>query len=408
MTSTDSTRLQRKALVAIVLNAMFGMAEALCSVFISVYLWINSHDFNVVFRYYTAVYAVTPLLFILAGWYSQARERLHVYRLGLVLHAAFYATLLFLRERCPEYPVALGILLGTTWGVFWAGSNVFNFDVTPQGRRDYYFGLLSAVGGIVSLIAPVTSGILIRFAPTAHQGYHILFAVVILLYSACFVLSFLLPRDSEPRPFHIKRALFPGKDQRDWQMMMIASISLAGSFSIFPFLLSLLMYVRTGSELSVGGYASFQALASIIVSYWVGHTVGARTRRLYMRWGVTTLLAAGALMLFPINLVTLFLFGLLRSISGPMFGVPYSGLRMDIIHDSAENPSQRIEYIAAWEVPLAIGRVISMGLMMALITWMPNNELPLRIMLFLLCAIRIITYQCVIRTSQLRRQNAEV
>lgn len=402
MSGTHSTRLQRKAKVAIALNALFGMAEALCSVFLGVYLWINSHDFNIVFKYYLAIYAVTPILFFVAGWYSQARDRLHVYRAGLVMHAVFYATLLHLRERSPEHAVALGILLGATWGVFWAGANVFNFDVTPYGRRDYYFGLLSAVGGIVSLIAPIVSGLLIRSARTPHEGYHLLFGIVLILYMGCFVLSFLLPRDSEPRPFHIRRALFPGKDQRDWQWTMITSATLAGSFSIFPFLLSLLMYVRTGSELSVGGYASFQALASVAVSYWVAKTVSTRTRRAYMRWGVITLLLAGVTMLFPIGLATLFLFGLLRSISGPMFGIPYSGLRMDIIQDCAEEPAQRIEYITAWEIPLALGRIISMTIMMSLVAILPHSEIALRAMLFLLCAIRIVTYQCVIRVSHLR------
>ncbi len=403
MSAADSPpRLQRKAKVAIALNALFGMAEALCSVFVSVYLWINSHDFNIVFKYYLAVYAVTPVLFVLAGWYSKARDRLHAYRMGLAMHAVFYAVLLHLRERSPDHAVVLGALLGATWGVFWAGANVFNFDVTPYGRRDYYFGMLSAVSGVVSLMAPVVSGFLIHFAPTPHAGYHLLFGIVILLYMACFGLSFLLPRDSEPRPFRIMRALFPGKDQRDWQWIMWASLSLAGSFSIFPFLLSLLMYVRTGSELGVGGFASFQALASVAVSYWVGRTVTARTRRAYMRRGVAMLMMAGAMMLFPVNIVTLSLFGLFRSISGPLFGVPYSSLRMDVIQDCAEEPSQRIEYITAWEIPLAVGRIVSMTLAMALIAWIPHSEIPLRIILFLLCAIRLVTYQCVIRISHLR------
>jgi len=75
---------------------------------------------------------------------------------------------------------------------------------------------------------------------------------------------------------------------------------------------------------------------------------------------------------------------------------------MDVIQDCAEEPSQRIEYITAWEIPLAVGRIVSMTLAMALIAWIPHSEIPLRIILFLLCAIRLVTYQCVIRISHLR------
>ncbi len=181
------------------------------------------------------------------------------------------------------------------------------------------------------------------------------------------------------------------------------SASLAGSFNIFPFLLGLLMYMETESELTVGGYASFQALAAVIVAYLTGRVVSARNRRVFMQWGVGTLVAAGIIMLvFPLGVVTLMLFGLLRSISGPLFGVPHQSLNLDIIAHSCEEPSQRIEYLAAWEVPLALGRVAMMLLIWGLYTAMGGNEFALRLMLFVLCAIRLVSYQLVTRTSPMQ------
>lgn len=400
----NERRLSAHAWVALILSALYSAAEALCSVFVSVYLWINSQDFLTVCWYHVTLYFVTPVFFLLAGWYSQARDRLHVYRLGLILHAVFYATLLTLAERSAQRPALLGALLGVTWGVYWAGANVFNFDVTTRGKREYYIGVLTAVTGFVSLLSPLLGGLLIRYARTPRQGYHTIFAVVLILYMISFAVSFLMPSDNIRRPYRIFRALFPRKDQRDWQLMMLASASLAGSFNIFPFLLGLLMYLRTGSELSVGGYASFQALASVVAAYFVGRLISPRTRRAYMRWGVITLLAADSLMLFDITFTTLFLFGLLRSVSGPLFGVPYGALRYDVIHDCAEEPAQRIEYIAAWEVPLAVGRVLMMLVMMALYGYWRGNELALRIILFAICALRILTYQLTVHTKVVSSQ----
>lgn len=400
--SMKERRLEFTAWVALTLSALYSAAEALCSIFVSVYLWINSQDFLVVCRYHATLYFVTPIFFLLAGWYSQARDRSHVYRLGLVLHAVFYATLLSLGEHSAEYPIFLGAMLGMTWGIYWAGANTFNFDVTRQGKREYFIGLVSSVGGVVSLLSPIVSGIIIRYASTPRAGYHTIFTLVIFLYIVSFILSFLMPPDNVRRPYRILRALFPRKDQRDWQLMMLASASMAGSFNIFPFVLGLLMYMRTGDELSVGGYASFQALASVIVAFFVGRTVTPRTRRGFMRWGVLMLLAAGAVMVFQVSIATLFLFGLLRSVSGPLFGIPYGGLRYDIIAESAEDPAERIEYIAAWEVPLAIGRVLMMFLVMAVYDQLRGNEIALRLILFIICAIRILTYECVVHTKAMR------
>jgi len=374
----------------------------LCSVFVSVYLWINSQDFLTVCWYHVTIFFVTPFFFLLAGWYSQARDRLHMYRLGLVLHAVFYATLLSLGKRSGDYPVALGALLGVTWGVYWAGANTFNYDVTTAGRREYYIGLVMAVSGAVSLLAPLLSGFIIRSASIPQHGYRMVFAIVLGLYVLSLALSFLIPRDNVRHPFRIARALFPRKDQRDWQLMMLASASMSGSFNIFPFVLGLLMYMRTGNELSVGGYASLQALAGVIVAFIVARVVTPRTRRPYMFWGLIVLVAAGCLMAFEVTATVLIVFGLLRSISGPLFGIPYGGLRYDVIAKCAQDPSQRIEYIAAWEVPLAIGRVIMMFVMMGIYYFLNGNEVALRIVLFVICAIRVLTYRFSTSTSVLR------
>ena len=69
--------LHPKAWVALLLGGLYTAAEALCSIFVSVYFWVNSQDFGVVCRHYLTLFIVTPFVFLLAGWYSQARERLH-------------------------------------------------------------------------------------------------------------------------------------------------------------------------------------------------------------------------------------------------------------------------------------------------------------------------------------------
>ncbi len=395
-------RLDRQAWVALTLNALYSAAEALCSVFVSVYLWINSQDFLTVCWYHITIYFVTPFFFLFAGWYSQVRDRLHVYRLGLVLHALFYATMLGMGEKCGQHPISLGALLGMTWGIYWAGLNTFNYDVAAPGRREYYIGLVMAASGVLSLIAPLVSGLIIRNAATVRQGYHTVFAVVLAIYMLSLALSYLIPGDSVRRPFRIMRAVFPGRDQRDWKLMMLASASMAGSFNIFPFVLGLLMYMRTSDELSVGGYASIQALAGVAVSFFVARAVKPANRRPYMRFGLLVLLAAGCLMAFKVTATVLILFGILRSISGPMFGIPYGGLRYDVIANCAQNPAQRIEYLVAWEVPLAAGRVVMMIVMMSIYHFFNGSEGSLRLILFVVCFIRILTYCLSTSTSVMR------
>ncbi len=395
-------RLERTAWVVIALNVLYAMADSFCSVFVGVYLWVNSLDFQVVCSHYIALYITTPCVFLLAGWYSQARDRVHVYRVGLALHAVYYGTLLILREHSPEHAVGLGVLLGITWGFFWAGNNTFSFDVITPRQRDYYFGWMGAMTGTARMLAPLFSGLIIRFASTPHQGYLWVFAGAVAVYAAAIGVSVWVPPDNVPRPFHIRRALFPGRDQRDWQWIMLASASLAGTFNIFDFLLGLVMFMQTASEVSVGGFSSLQATAGIAVSYALGRFIVPRTRRTSMFWATLLLFGGGVLVVLKLNVATLIVFGFLRSISAPLFGIPHSSVRFDVIDRCVQNRAQRIEYLCAWEVPLAVGRVIMMAILVSLYAVM--GEGGIRITLFIICANRFLTYFLITRVSTLRHE----
>lgn len=395
-------RLSPEARTVLILNALYVGADALCSVFVGVYLWINSLAFHLVCLHYLTLYAVTPVVFLLAGWYSQARDRLHVYRLGLFMHAVYYASILWLREDSPRYAIALGALLGVTWGLFWAGNNVFNYDVTRNGSREYYFGWLSAVNGASQLVAPLVAGLLVQYLPDNRAGYHVIFAIAALMYLAAIGVSVRVPPDNVPRPYHLRRALFPGKDQRDWRLVMLTSLTLAGAYNLFTFLLALFMFIETGREANVGIFSSFQALASITVAYFIGRAITPRTRKPAMFASVSFLLAAGLLVLTEFNLYTLIVFGFLRSLAGPLFEVPHSSIRYAVIDRCAHDPSQRIEYIAAWEVPLAMGRIAMLGLLIGLHALL--GPPAVRIVLFLLCVNRLLSFLIITRTSVVQTQ----
>jgi MFS transporter, YQGE family, putative transporter len=398
--------LHPKAWVALLLSGLYHGSEALAQIFVSVYFFVNSLDFTLVCKHYLALYMVTPVVYLLASWYSAAYERLHVYRLGLVLHAGYYGALLILREESANYAVPLGILLGVTWGFFWAGQNTFNFDVTTEGRREYYLGWLQAIVGACRLVAPLLGGILIHvtrsYTGQNLLGYQFVFGLVMLIYLVCFVVSFRMPRDPGRRPFKIKRALFPAREHRDWRLIMIASASLAGSFHIFAFLLALLLYMQTKDELSVGGFASVQALVGIIVAYSLRDVITPRNRGRFLLWGSILLMASGGILLFKLSAMTIVIFGLLRAVAAPLWSIPHFGVRLDVIARSVEIPAQRIEYLSAWEVPLAFGRIVMMLTLLGLYGWLEGNDWAIRLSLFLLCSLRIVTYLIIARTSVIR------
>ncbi|HRK36339.1 MAG TPA: MFS transporter [Candidatus Hydrogenedentes bacterium] len=395
--------LHPQAKVAFVLAGLYNAAEALCQVFVSVYFWRNSNDLMVLCWYYLALYSVTPIMFIVCGWYSKVRDRLHVYRLGIIFHAVYYGTLLVLREESVNYTLPLGVLLGITWGAFWAGANTINYDVTTSGRREHFIGIMNAISHFARLCAPLISGFIITRMPDRLQGYHLIFGIVIVLYVLSFFASFLMTPDPHRTPFRMKRALFPGKEDRDWRCIMLASFTLAGTFEIPTNFLGILMFMETQNELSVGSYAAYQAIVAIVVSYVFGRWCKPETRRQHLFWSSMLLAASGLVFFFPLTLTSLLIFAMLRSAAMAMFGIGHFSTRMEVIMNTAQDPLQRIEYLCAWEVPLAIGRTIMMLLMIALALMLDDASLGIRIVIIVLCALRLATYYFLAQTSVLAK-----
>jgi YQGE family putative transporter len=396
----NRSRLHPQAPLAIALNALFHVADALCSVFVGAFLFRLSQDFGLVMAHYLVLYAVAAPTFLAAGWYAQRHDRTHVFRAGLLLHAVYYGCFLLLQDNSPAYAIPLGALFGVAAGIFWAGNNTFTFDVASHGDRDYYFGWLTSTMNAARLAAPLLSPLIIGMAPSTTTGYLLLFAVALLVYLLSFVLSFRVEPDGERRPFRVWRALLPGKDQRDWRLLMLASATFAGEFSIFPFLLGVVMFVHTSSEAMTGIFGALQALVSIVVAHAAGSFIVPRNRNQYMLAAVLCLLAAGGLILWRFDTWTLFIFGALRSAAMPLFTIPHASIRYDVITNSVRHASERIEYLCSWEVPLAAGRVVMMGLLIGL--YALYGEQGLRATLFLLCFNRVFTYLLVTRTDAAR------
>lgn len=402
--SSRPSALQSKAWLIILLNAFYSIADALCSVFVSVYFYVNSLDVTLVFHHYTTLYFTTPIAFIIAGWYAKTRDRTHVFRIGLILHALYYALLLYLRTEAVHHVIPLGALFGITWGFFWAGNNIFQFDFSSGGKsREYFLGLISAVSSGAKMAAPFISGAIIRLSVTPERGYHLIFSLALIIYLASIVVSFRIPHERSRRPFRIRKALFPPVENRDWRLIMVAAASLAGSFHIFHFLMAILMYRHVSNEAAVGGYVSFQGLITVVTAYFVGRYAMPHRRLGFMYWGVVILIIAGVVLASKITLATLVIFAFFRSISLPLFGIPHMAVRFEVMQQVVREPSDRIEYICAWEVPLAVGRIVLMCVVMTL--YAIADDTGLRISIFLLCILRIATYQLVKRVSFVKEPN---
>ena len=387
------------------INALFWAADGLCAIFVNIYLWRVQREFPVLLRYNLSCWLTIPAFILLAGWLSQARDRTWALRIGLALHALFYMSLLWLRESAVAHVIPLGVVLGVAMGFYYAGLHTLTFDVTAQGERDYYVGLSSFTSGITGAVAPFAAGAVIGLA-TGLRGYVMVFALAVVLYVLAFAMSLRLPPDREPRPFRLRAALLPPREHKDWRLVMALWAVFGGRFGIFMFIVGLLMYMASGSEMVVGGYSLVTGAIRIFGSLVVGRAVTPARRLPFMLLGALSATAAGLIMLGPINLPVVWAFGIMLAVSTPLFSIPSSAIQLDVIGRTAAEPSQRVEYVCAREVPLVIGRVMYLGVLWSLYDLLTKNLLGLRIAVCLTAATALLGYLLMSRISFVREEAA--
>ncbi|MCL6548022.1 MAG: serine hydrolase [Alicyclobacillus sp.] len=160
--------LQRHALWLLVVSGIFTLSVALSNTFVNVYLWKVDRTFGAIGWYNLCVYIALPLTFVVAGWLAKSYLHLNwTFRIGIGLHAAFYALALAGGTRIASLPWVLGAVMGTAGGFYWLSFNMLSMQFTERGMRDRFYGL-NGVSGHAGLFSDVAD--LFRYMDIWRSG----------------------------------------------------------------------------------------------------------------------------------------------------------------------------------------------------------------------------------------------
>ncbi|MGE5702487.1 MAG: MFS transporter [Clostridia bacterium] len=362
---TDSKMLAKDAKLMLVLNGLFAFSVTLSNVFVNTYLWKIGTNFRDVAMYNLMNYVMIAITFTFAGWLMGKWGRTRIFQLGVVLNALFFLYILYLQEDAVQNVWQAGMLQGIASGFYWMACNVLFLDVTHQRNRDYFFGLNGFLTSGAGILAPLLSGYVIGLYHDL-SGYQIVFLVSLLLFCAVAVASFWIDKHKYPSEYRLVEALVESVRCRPWKMAMLATFAFGMREGIFAFIVFLLVYIATGSEVSLGWFAALISAVGMAAYYGVGKWIATGTRNRMLVIGTMVLVAASFVLALDINRYTLLIFGLLNAIFTPFFIVPFNtNIYNAMTRAHSQQLSQaRTEYMVVRELALNAGRVLSVGAFM--------------------------------------------
>jgi MFS transporter, YQGE family, putative transporter len=375
-------KLTKDLSLLLIIGGLYSLSVALSNTFVNIYLWKQTGEFSDLALYNLAIVILQPLTFILAGRWAKKVDRVKVLRIGVTFLAVFYLMVLITGKNASTFLLLLGALLGVGYGFYWLAYNVLTFEITEPETRDFFNGFLGILSSTGGMIGPIAAGFIItRFEK--FTGYSIVFGISLSLFALAVFLSFSL----KPRPasgkYCFKRILDERKQNENWRLITNAHFFQGLREGTFLFIISVLVYISTGSELALGTFGLINSGISFIAYFAVSRLIKKNMRKKAILLGGIILYLAVLLIVWDISYVKLLIYAAMIAVAYPILLVPYMSTTYDIIGTAWKAAEMRIEYIVVREIFINLGRIVSILSFLAAVTWFNEKESIPILLLFL-------------------------
>jgi YQGE family putative transporter len=374
----------------LIIGGLYSLSVALSNTFVNIYLWKQTGQYSDIALFNLSIVVLQPLTFILAGRWAKKIDRVIVLRIGVISLALFYLAVLITGTNASAYLLFLGGLLGIGYGFYWLAYNVLTFEITEPETRDFFNGFLGILSSAGGMIGPIAAGIIItKFEE--FTGYTFVFGLSLALFGLAVFMSFSLkPRPASGR-YCFKRIIDERKQNENWRFITNAHFVQGLREGTFAFVISVFVYISTGSEMSLGTFGLINSGISFIAYYFASRLIKKKYRKKAILIGGIILYASVLLIIWDLNFVKLLIYGGMIAIAYPLLLIPYSSTTYDVIGSGWKAAEMRIEYIVVREIYLNLGRIISILSFLAAVTWF-NEEKSIPILLFFLGAGHLLIY----------------
>jgi MFS transporter, YQGE family, putative transporter len=364
------------------IGGLYSLSVALSNTFVNIYLWKQTGKFSDLALYNLSIVIVQPLIFILAGRWAKKIDRVIVLRIGVIFLALFYLAVLLIGTHAYQFLLLLGGLLGVGYGFYWLAYNVLTFEITEPETRDFFNGFLGILTSAGGMVGPMAAGFIITRLEK-FTGYSIIFGISLSLFALAVFLSFSLKKRPANGTYCFRRILTERKHNKNWRLITNAHVFQGLREGTFVFVISVYIFLSTGSEMALGTYGLINSGISFVAYYTASRLIKKKDRKKAILVGGILLYLAIFLIIWDVNFVKLMIYAVTIAIAYPILLVPYISTTYDVIGLGWKAAEMRIEYIVVREIFLHFGRILSILLFLGAIFFFDAEKSIPVLLLFL-------------------------
>ncbi len=355
--------------VLLLTNLVYALVMPIVELFVGAYIMRNSSDISLVVIFQLAVYTGIPLTFMINGFLLNHFPIARLYSLGMLLSGVSMFAMMSLHELSTIGVFFAGLIMGLSYGFFWANRDFLALNTTKDGNRNYYYGIETFFYMITGIVVPLAAGVFI--ATTEKNGWFggnvnvAYYGLTVFVFVLSVLASILVHRGKFQNP--LKAPFLFLKFDRIWNKMLgLAALKgvAQGYIVTAP---TMLILSLVGKEGELGLIQGIAALVSAILLYVLGRVTAPKHR--LMIYGIAcSLFVLGALFNASMySALGVILFMLCLLFARPLLEIAYFPVQLKVIDIvAAKEKRNEFAYIFNHELGLYLGRLFGCGLFIVL------------------------------------------
>lgn len=375
-------------------NLLYALVMPIVELFVGAYIMRNSEDISLVVIFQLAVYTGIPLTFMINGFLLNRFPIARLYSLGMLLSGVSMFAMMSLDKLDTFGVFFAGLIMGLSYGFFWANRDLLALNTTHDANRNYYYGIETFFYTMTGIVVPLAAGAFIAatekngwFGGHVNVAYH---GLTIFVMALSIFASILVHRGQFLNP---KKAPFLfSKFDRLWNKMLgLASLKgvAQGYIVTAP---TMLIMTLVGKEGSLGLIQGIAAFLSAILLYTLGRVTGPKHRLLIYGIGCSLFVLGALFNAGMYSALGVILFMLCLMFARPLLDIAYFPIQLKVIDVVAEKEGRNeFAYIFNHELGLYLGRLLGCGLFIVLARYV-SEYAALRYALLVIASVHFLGY----------------
>ena len=371
-------------------NLIYSVVLPVIDIFVAAYVMRSSNDPVKVVVYQLTIYTGIPITFLINGWLLNRFPIKVLYSLGMILSGISMMIMMSLKTLDITGIGIAGIVMGMSFGFYWANRDFLALAMTNDKNRNYYYGLETFFYTIIAVVIPVIIGWFIQFSADggdAKFAYIVVTGMVFLITIGASVMCF---RGQFVNPLN-KKFIFFKFDPYWYKLMFLAVLKglVQGFLVTAPAMLIMLLL---GQEGALGTAQSIGAILAAVLMYIIGRRTSPEHRVYVFGAGLVLFAVAALINGILFNELGVILFMLFLLLAKPLLDLAYFPIQFSVI-DILTKKEKRSEfaYILNHEAGLYLGRLTGAGTFL-LLAYYFSNEIALRYAIIIVAVIQLSSF----------------